>query len=144
MKADTQTEAAVKAVLNKMAESYAKRDVEALLALMAPDPDHVMFGTQADEKRIGRAAIRAQAARDWSQTEAASMGLGWTSVSAAGNIAWVAADMTFKVKAGGQDMALPGRMTAVLEKRGEKWLFVQSHFSLPAAGQGGESFPSGG
>jgi ketosteroid isomerase-like protein len=52
--------------------------------------------------------------------------------------------MTFKVKAGGQEMALPGRMTAVLEKRGDKWLFVQSHFSLPAAGQEGESFPSGG
>lgn len=49
--------------------------------------------------------------------------------------------MTFEVKAEGQEMTLPGRLTAVLEQRGDQWLIVQSHFSLPAPGQEGESFP---
>jgi ketosteroid isomerase-like protein len=142
MKADAQTEAAVRDVLNRMADAYTKRDMRALLALMAPDPDNVMYGTQADEKRVGPAEIQVQAERDWSQTEAGSFELGWTSVSAAGNVAWVAADMTFKATVDGQELAFPGRLTAVLEKRGDRWLFVQSHFSLPAPGAEGQSFPS--
>ena len=144
MKADTKTESAVMAVMNRMAECYTKRDLKGLLAVLAPDPDNVMFGTQADEKRVGLAEIQAQAERDWSQTEAGAIEYGWTLVSAAGSVAWVAADITFKAKVMGQELSLPGRLTAVLEKRGDQWLIAQSHFSLPAPGQEGESFPSEG
>ncbi|MFO0794669.1 MAG: nuclear transport factor 2 family protein [Candidatus Brocadiaceae bacterium] len=143
MKADAKTEAAVIAVLSKFAEGYAKRDLEAVLALFAPDPDVVMFGTGADEKRVGLAEIKAQAERDWSQSEGASLTYGWTSVSAAGSVAWVAADANFKAKVGGQEITLAGRLTGVLENRGGKWLMVQGHFSLPATAQAeGESFPT--
>ncbi len=143
MKADARTEAAVIALLNKMAECYAKRDMEGLLALCSPDPDSVMIGTGADEKRMGLNEIKAQAERDWSQAESTGLTYGWTSVSAAGDVAWAAADATFHVKAGGQEMSMPGRLTAVFEKRGDKWLMAQSHFSFPAAGQAdGESFPT--
>ena len=46
-------------------------------------------------------------------------------------------------KADGQAMSLPARLTAVFEKRGDRWLIVQSHFSFPAAGQAeGVSFPA--
>ena len=89
MKADVKTEAAVKSVLDKVAEGYAKRDLALLQAAFAPDPDVVMYGTGADEKRIGLAEIQVQAERDWSQTEAATVTYGWTSVSAAGSVAWV-------------------------------------------------------
>ena len=143
MKADAMTETAVKAVLDKVAEGYAKRDLALVLSAFAPDPDVVMYGTGADEKRIGLAEIQAQSERDWSQTEAAAIIYGWTSVSAAGSVAWVASDATFNLKADGQEMTLPARITCVLEKRGEQWLIVQGHFSLPAAAQGeGESFPT--
>ena len=60
MKANATTEAAVRAVLNKLAEGYAKRDMETLVAIFAPDPDNVMFGTGAHEKRIGLAEIKAK------------------------------------------------------------------------------------
>jgi ketosteroid isomerase-like protein len=143
MKADAIIEAAVKAVLGKLAEGYAKRDLALLRAVFASDPDVVMYGTGADEKRVGLAEIEAQAERDWSQSESVSLTYGWTSVSAAGSVAWVAADTVFNVKAGGQAMSLHGRFTFVLEKRGEQWLIVQSHASFPAAGQAeGESFPT--
>ena len=70
------------------------------------------------------------------------MEYGWSSVSAAGDVTWVAADMAFKLKVEGQELVFPGRLTAVLEKRGDQWLIVQSHFSLPAAGQEeGEAVP---
>ncbi len=142
MKADAMTEAAVKAVLDQVAEGYATRNLDTLRAAFAPDPDVVMYGTGADEKRIGLEAIQAQAERDWSQAEATSIAYGWTIVSAAGSVAWVATDAAFNLKAGGQEMTLPARMTFVLERRGDRWLIVQTHVSLPAAGQAeGVSFP---
>ncbi len=51
---------------------------------MASDADVVLYGTGADEKRIGLEQIRAQVERDWSQSDSAAMMLDWTSVSAAG------------------------------------------------------------
>src|SRR3990172_9196486 len=111
MKVDAKTHAAVMIVLNKLADSYTKRDLAGLESIIAADPDVLMYGTGADEKRIGVAEIKAQAQRDWSQTEAAAIRYNWTLVSGTGTVAWAAADVTFKLKAGGQEMVFPGRMT---------------------------------
>ena len=143
MKADAKTEAAVKAVLNKVAEGYTRRDMTLLRPSFAPDPDVVMYGTGADEKRLGLVEIQVQAERDWFQTETASLSYRRTSISAAGSVAWAAADAVLDVKASGQKMTLPLRITFVLEKRGDQWLIVHAHFSLPAASQAeGASFPT--
>ena len=63
-----------------------------------------MYGTGADEKRIGLGEIRTQVERDWAQSESASMVFDWTSVSAVGPVAWVAIDgaVKFRVHAEGQ------------------------------------------
>lgn len=143
MKANPQIEAAVRATLDALAQGYARRHLETVLSAFASAPDVVMYGTGADEKRVGHAQIAAQAQRDWAQSEAASLSYGWTSVSAAGEVAWVASDVTFAVRAAGQDLTLPGRLSAVLERKGESWLIVQAHFSLPAPSQEeGQSFPA--
>jgi ketosteroid isomerase-like protein len=142
MRADAKTEAEVRAVLSKMTESYEKRDMEGLMACFAPDADTVMYGTGADEKRVGPAEIRYQAERDWDQTEAISMAFNGTSISAAGRVAWAAIDGAFKIRAGGQAFSMPARTTVVLEKRGDQWLIVQGHMSAPAASQEeGDSIP---
>ena len=141
MKADAKTEEAVLASLEQFKQAYAKRDIASLLALVAPDPDVVVIGTGADEKRVGLAEIKAQAERDWSQSASASFELGWYSISAAGSVAWVAADLTGNIKIGEQEIHLPLRMTGVLEQRGEQWLWVQQHLSMPTPDQGeGESW----
>jgi ketosteroid isomerase-like protein len=141
LKADTKTEEAVLAVLKRMAEGYSKRDLDGILALFLPDPDVIMYGTGADEKRVGLSEVEAQVKRDWAQSEATSMVLDWHSISAAGPVAWMAADMAFKAKVGGDEITLPGRLTTVLERRGEDWLIAQAHFSFPAGGQAqGQSF----
>lgn len=142
MKADATTYNAVKAALNDWADSYTRRDIKRMLAGVAPDLDVVMYGTGEDEKRISLSEIQAQAERDWSQTDAASFVFAEPMISAAGSVAWAAADMSFNVEVGGQSMSFPGRFTGVFEKRGDKWLVVQAHFSLPAAGQEeGDSVP---
>ncbi len=129
MKADAKTKAEVMAVLNKFLEASEKRNWDNLQALIAPDPDVIMIGIH--EKSVGMAEIKAFVKRAWSQPEAGSIEYGWTSVSAAGAVAWVAADSTVHTKVGGQEMSFPTRITAVLEKRGDKWLIVQLHHSLP-------------
>ena len=143
MKADQQTEAAAMAVWNKFNDAYVRRDLNELLSVFAPDADVVLFGTGRDERRMGSSEIQAQAKRDWAQSEGGNFRWKWHSVSAAGPVAWLAAEGTFQTKVGGHDTNLPIRLTGVLEKRGDKWLFVQSHASVPAGGQGeGQSFPA--
>jgi ketosteroid isomerase-like protein len=142
MKANAKTEAAVLAVLNRFMETYRKRDIEGLMSLLAPDDDLFLFGTGIDEKRIGRDQFRLQAERDWSQTEALAFNFTGHHISAAGPVAWVAAEGLGQGQVGGQKIEFPLRMTAVLEQRGNEWLLVQSHISLPAPGQeDGDSVP---
>ncbi len=142
MKADTQIEAAVKATLGRLTDAYARRDAAQLRAAFAPDPDVVMYGTGADEKRTGLDEIQAQAERDWAQSDAVGMNFAWLSISAAGSVSWVATDAAFEITAGGQSFKLEARGTFVLEKRENDWLIVHAHFSFPAGGQEeGESFP---
>jgi len=143
MKADSKTEAAVMTIMNQFAEAFTKRDLDAALALFAPDPDVVLIGTGGDEKRIGLAEIKALFERDFVQFEDASFKIGWHSVSAAGSVAWVVADLVIRANTGGREISLQARETAVLERRGDRWLIIQSHASLPAAGQKeGEAFPT--
>ena len=143
MKANGKTEAAVMEVVNQFNEAYARRDIDGLLALVAPDSDLVVLGTGADERRVGPAELKFQAERDWSQTEALAFELGWNSISAAGSVAWLAAEATGRDRVGGQEISFPLRLSAVLEQRKGKWLFVQMHLSTPAAGQAeGDSIPT--
>jgi hypothetical protein len=129
--------------LDQVAQGYASRNVDLLRSAMAPDPDVIMYGTGADEKRVGLAEIELQAQRDWSQTESSEIRYGWMSISAAANVAWAATDATFELTAGGEALSLPARITFVLERRGDRWLIVQSHFSFAATDQAeGESFPA--
>ena len=143
MNADEQTTSEVKEVLTHFGESFCKRDMGSLSDLIAPDPDVTFIGTGVDEERIGISEIKEQIQRDWAQSESAS--IDWTrlSVSAQGNVAWVAAHDTLKAKANGREMTFPARITVVMDKRDGQWLIDQWHMSVPMTGQEeGQSFPS--
>ncbi|MBN1762244.1 MAG: nuclear transport factor 2 family protein [Methanomicrobia archaeon] len=144
MKADKKTEAEIRAVLERMAEAYENKDVDAVMSCYAPDPDVVSIGTGKDEKYIGPEQLRRAYERDFTQSESVAMTFDWLSVStaAAGNVAWLASDITIHVQVSGKHLTLSGRLTGVVENRGGNWLLVQGHFSLPAAEQPeGQSFP---
>ena len=142
MRADAKTEAAVMDVINKYNEAYTKRDLDGVLTLFPLDDDVIVIGTGGDERRVGLTKIKAQIERDFAQSESASIEITWHSVSVAGSVAWVAANCVARVMVSGQEISLPLRSTAVLEQRGDRWLIVQSHASIPATSQmEGESFP---
>jgi ketosteroid isomerase-like protein len=141
MNASAQTQAGVQATLQQWKDAYAKRDLDGALTVIAPDDDVVAIGTGADEWRVAREQVRAQMERDFAQAEALSVAYEPLVVSEAGAVAWVAGQATVQARVDGQDLALAGRFTAVLEHRDDKWLLMQTHFSLPAAEQAaGRSF----
>ncbi|MFC1925626.1 nuclear transport factor 2 family protein [Chloroflexota bacterium] len=143
MKADAKTEAEVMSVLDKMRECYEKRDLNGLLALFATDADLVAIGSGADEKCIGPTQLKAQLERDFTQSESLTINYEWLSISAAGSVAWMAADCVFNARIGGEEMILRGRLTGVLEKREDRWFFMQQHLSMPSVEQQeGQSFPA--
>nr|CAP48448.1 putative integron gene cassette protein [uncultured bacterium]CAP48449.1 putative integron gene cassette protein [uncultured bacterium] len=141
MKATKETEGEIRAIFQRLTGAYERRNIEEFLACFASDDDVVLYGTGADEKRIGLEQIRAQVERDWAQTESISMTFTWVSISAAGSVAWAAIDGAFNFRANGQDETLPARVSFVLERRDDSWSIVHSHFSTPSQTQDeGQSF----
>jgi uncharacterized protein (TIGR02246 family) len=144
MMADEETQTEVRALLDRVAKTFGDRDIDGFLACFAPDPDVVMIGTGADETGTGTEEIGELIKRAWSQSESASLRFGRTLISAAGSVAWITADASVKAQVGGRDLAEDLRFTIVLEKRADTWLIVQTHDSLPAAGQAqGQAWATG-
>ena len=141
MNASPQTQAAVQATLQQWKDAYTQRDLDRALAVIAPNDDVVGIGTGPEEWRVGPEEFRAQIERDFAQSEALSLHYEPLVVSEAGPVAWVAGRATVQARIDGQDLTLTGRFTAVLEQRGDRWLLMQTHFSLPAGEQAeGRSF----
>lgn len=134
MKADRPTEVGVRTVLDALAEVYVTRDVTVLRELFAPDPDVVMFSPGPGGRFDGLPEILAKAEGDWSRSDATSLTYRWVSISAAGSVAWAAADADFTVTAGGQETTLPAHITFVLEERDGRWLIVHAHYSFAGSG----------
>ncbi|MET0772571.1 MAG: nuclear transport factor 2 family protein [Candidatus Limnocylindrales bacterium] len=131
MNADPKTESAVRLTLDRLAGVYVTRDAAMMRAVFAPDPDVVMY-TPGAEAIVGLSAIVAKAEGDWSRSDAASLTYVWMSISAAGPVAWAAADADFTVRASGRQTTIPAHITFVLEQRGEQWLIQQAHYSFAA------------
>ena len=82
IKLDPISEKEVFSVLQNLTDAYTKRDLKAFIECFASESDILLYGTGADEKRIGSEQIIAQVQRDWSQTETAEMSFDWALISA--------------------------------------------------------------
>jgi ketosteroid isomerase-like protein len=141
MKASPPTQAAVQATLQQWKDAYSQRNLDSALAVIAPDDDVVGIGRGPDEWRVGPEEFKAQLERDFAQAEALSIDYEPLVVSEAGPVAWVAGRARIQARVEGQEVAMSGRFTAVLEQREGRWLLMQTHFSVPAAEQAeGRSF----
>jgi ketosteroid isomerase-like protein len=91
----------------------------------------VHIGSDTDEGMVGPAELRKLLERALRQLDASSWHLGWHSVSAAGSVAWLVADLNGQVARQGYETLVTRRVTMVLQRRGDEWLIVHSHSSLP-------------
>jgi ketosteroid isomerase-like protein len=141
MNADAATSTAVWDTIQSMADAYGRRDLEGFMSHFVDADDVFIFGTGADERRLGGGAIREQVLRDWGQTDTIAMSFESPIVSRHGPVAWLAVEGHFDLSAGGEEMSVPARLTAVLQEMDGGWKVAQAHFSAPMAGQEeGQSF----
>jgi hypothetical protein len=84
MKADAKTTDEVMATVKRFTGAYQARNLKDVLDCLVPDADLVLYGTGADEKRVGPEQARAQVERDWAQSDGIALSFGWSLFSAAG------------------------------------------------------------
>jgi len=140
---DTTVEANVLSILHNSLKAFQDRDVDEILSYFAPSSTVMIYGTGADEKRVGLEQIRYQIEQDLAQSESFDISFDWSLVASHGSVSWIAADVTISVKLPGYDdvMVFPARLTAVARDYDGKLLFEQWHLSTPAVTQAeGESF----
>ncbi len=132
--ADAKTEQEVKDFLTQYEAAYEKKDVSALMTMIASGADVVFF--EADEKGryVGADQIKAAYENSLKQVKSIKGEYKWTSVGSKGEVAWFATEVLFKVDIGDEKFTQTGRWTGVLEKKDGKWLLLQSHFSFPEQG----------
>jgi ketosteroid isomerase-like protein len=131
MRPAAKTEADVLATLDEFSEAFASRAVERVMELFAADADVVFMGSEAGETAIGANVLRVLLKEIFSRPESYSWEWKWRSVSAAESVAWVTADAVVRANGGDRDLALPYRLTVVMEKRGNRWVWMQYHGSEP-------------
>lgn len=142
MKADAQTETEIKALIEGVWNEYARKDLEACMGLYSSDPDIIAIGTGADELRLGPEELRRGLRRDFEQAGNIEITTEWLRISAAGDVAWSAANIQLTATVNGETVALPCRLTNVYEKRNGAWRIMLFHLSLPATEQeSGHSWP---
>jgi len=127
--ADLKKEAELREAIEQHIAAYSRKDLKAVMAAIAPNA--VFIGSGADERLVGLAQIRAAYEADFSRGGSATFTFTWTSISTRGAVGWFASDCKAIVDTGTRKAELVGRWTGVLEKQGDRWLFVQSHFSFP-------------
>ncbi len=131
MEADKKIQDEIMAVMDAFCSAYEQRDMAAVLDCMARDDDVITFGAGDDERSQGLEELKEQLARDWSESDEATLEIGKHSVSCAGCCAWIAALAVIHVRLDDEVFDYDTRLTAVFEKRGDKWLIMHWHLSLP-------------
>ncbi len=132
MKADEATHKAVNEVLARMAEAMAAKDINAFIKLFSKDSNILTITPEEEGMYIGSTQLKEGMEKTFNEAESLSLKYGWTSIKANGPVAWVASHVYYNIKKKGkQEANLSARMTGVLEKDNDSWLWTQFHFSVP-------------
>ena len=127
----SQTDQEIEDFLQHRLDAISNKDLNALMDTLAPDDDVVMLGNSHDERWVGREQIKEIFAKQISEFESETSKLIWRSIGYKGDIAWFSGAVLVnkQTKEGSAELKL--NWSGVMEKRGGKWMLLQSHFSLP-------------
>lgn len=118
-------------LLEEYSQAYHDKDIERILKLFVDSEELVVIGTGDDEWVNGINELKSGFERDMDQADSINVKFRDISISSSGNVAWISGHMNMEATVGGQDIYLPGRLTAVVLNKNEKWLFANLHYSLP-------------
>ncbi|MDG6997242.1 MAG: SgcJ/EcaC family oxidoreductase [Nitrososphaerota archaeon] len=134
MKADSRTETEVLSVMEHFRTATAEQKGADFMELFAKDPDTFLLGSGPRETVTGQTEFKAFSDQICSMPSAIVFEWDKCTVSCRDAVAWVYLEGTFHLKGGGADETRhPYRITAVLEKRDDKWLIIQWHRSRPVS-----------
>jgi ketosteroid isomerase-like protein len=142
LKCTENTESEVRDMMNRYAQAYADKNIGNMMDLFLNDPDIVAIGTGTDEWIHGYDELRKGFVRDFDQADNIQIKFEKVTIQSANSAAWLSGLMTMYARVSGKEVLLSGRLTMVLERIGNRWLFTHLHFSMPAGEQEeGHSFP---
>jgi uncharacterized protein (TIGR02246 family) len=127
------SEEAVISVLDSFSTAFARRDPEAVMRLLAPDPDVVVVTSEEpllrgpDQlRRFLDSYVRGPTTYSWE----------WErhDVVVAGHVAWLLAEGTETATTGDRQEKHRYRMSMVCENRNGRWMVKQMHGSTPQHG----------
>ena len=129
-------------VLHELEQGYKLGSVDRLTSAFYKE-NVSLIGTAVDEVRLGIEEVRYQFERDIEQTSFRDVSLSEPQIFLHGNISYVICNLIFIGETiEGEDFAMKGRCSAMLEKNDGKWLILHVHCSVPDYDVSeGESFP---
>ncbi len=129
---DDKIQKAVRRLLEEYSQAYQNKDVEGILELFVDSDDLVVIGTGDDEWVNGINELKSGFERDMGQADTINVKFRDISISSSSNVAWLSSHMNMEAIVKGQEIYLPGRLTAVVLEKNGKWLFANLHYSLPS------------
>jgi uncharacterized protein (TIGR02246 family) len=127
--AEAQARQEIRDLLTRYARAYERKDIETIMAMIAPGPDTIFVYPGPGGLHVGKSAIKAVYERDFAKFVSATIDYTSLSIRVRGKVAWFTSEWVATIDTGDGEVTIPARWTAVLEKRNGKWLFVQAHFS---------------
>ena len=116
--------------VNRYFDALVARDAESLISMMLPKSYYVKIGTDFDEVVEGVEGIECYYKNHVASTEDFSITLLNLDVQERNSIAWFYTQQIWKLKWQNVREEFVMRMTGVLEKSNESWMFAQIHASI--------------
>jgi hypothetical protein len=122
---DDKIQKAVCNLLEEYSQAYQDKDIDRILELFIDSEDLVVIGTGDDEWVNGINELKSGFERDMEQADDINVKFRNISISYSGNVAWLSGHMNMEATVDGQDIYLPGRLTAVVLEKKWKMAFCQ-------------------
>ena len=139
MPSTTTPEAEIEAAIRQFFYSMDTQDFETMERLVAHDPEMVHIGTDTGEIWRGwddlcRATVEQFEGLEYYKAEIKDLQVNF---SASGQVAWYSHLLDARIKSIERDEQVwqGARFTGVFEKRGGRWVMMQTHVSLPESAQ---------
>jgi ketosteroid isomerase-like protein len=124
----------IKTFLNRQLEAFAKKDLQALMEMLADEPNVVMIGNGPKDRWVGPDQIKQIYRRQMASYSSEALKLTWTSIGVKGDIGWFSAALAIDEEEAKGKEKLEINWSGVLQKHKGRWALVQSHFSFPVPG----------